>query len=214
MIFRRAILLLIAAPLRLRAAETLVSTLAFEDLAGSAAWPEPLQKIIRYALSLTTRKLAYRFGSCDPVAGGMDCSGTIYHTLKNAGIKEPPRQSDEFYKWVKAAKTLTPVTGTPALTDSALASLKPGDLLFWTGTYDTGARDLPISHVMLYLGKTNAGQPVMFGASEGRPYRGKKQNGVSVFDFRIPAAASKSKFAGYGPIPGLEVSKVKPVPPG
>ena len=67
---------------------------------------------------------------------------------------------------------------------------------------------------MLYLGKTTAGRPVMFGASDGRPYEGKRQNGVSVFDFRIPAATSKAKFVGYGPIPGLNVSKVAAVPPG
>ena len=113
-----------------------------------------------------------------------------------------------------AMQNVTPITGTPALTDASLAGLKPGDLLFWTGTYDTGARTLPISHVMLYLGKTKAGRPVMFGASDGRPYQGKRQNGVSVFDFRIPAATSKSKFAGYGPIPGLDVGKVRTVPPG
>jgi cell wall-associated NlpC family hydrolase len=211
---RDALLLFLASPLSLSGAETVVSTLAFEDLAGSDTWPEPLQKLIRYALSLTQRRLAYRFGSNDPETGGMDCSGTIYHTLRKLGIKEPPRQSDELYQWVKTTKKLNPITGTPALTDTSLAGLKPGDLLFWTGTYDTGARRLPISHVMLYLGKTKAGRPVMFGASDGRPYQGKRQNGVSVFDFRIPAATSKSKFAGYGPIPGLDVGMVKTVPPG
>ena len=211
---RRTLILLLASPLPLCGAETVVSTLALEDLAGSATWPEPLQKLIRYALSLTKRGLSYRFGSSDPDAGGMDCSGTLYHTLRNHGIKEPPRQSDDIYRWIKASGKLSTITGTPALNDPALAGLKPGDLLFWTGTYDTGTRSLPISHVMLYLGKTTAGRPVMFGASDGRPYEGKRQNGVSVFDFRIPAATSKAKFVGYGSIPGLDVSKVAAVPPG
>ena len=212
---RRTVLRWLAlAPLPLHAAETVTSSLTLDDLAGSAKWPAPLQKLITYALSLTSRKLGYQFGSADPDQGGMDCSGTIHHVLKASGIKEVPRQSDEFYRWAKAAGNLTPVTGIPALADPMLAKLKPGDLLFWTGTYDTGTRALPISHVMIYLGRTKAGKPVMFGASDGRPYQGKRQNGVSVFDFRLPSADSKARFVGYGAVPGLDVGKVPAVPPG
>ena len=207
-------LLLLWSALPLRAGETVVSSLTLEDLDGSASWPGPLQKLITYALGLTKRKLAYQFGSSDPDQGGMDCSGTIHHILEKAGLKEPPRQADLFYQSVKDAGLLTAVTGTPELKDPVLAKLKPGDLLFWSGTYDTGDRASPISHVMLYLGKTKDGRPVMFGASDGRPYQGKRQNGVSVFDFRIPPAGGKSKFAGYGSLPGFDVSKLAACPPG
>ena len=63
------------------------------------------------------------------------------------------------------------------------SKLKPGDLLFWSGTYRV-KRTPPITHVMLYLGKTKNNELLMFGASNGRTYRGKRMNGVSVFDFK------------------------------
>ena len=64
--------------------------------------------------------------------------------------------------------------------------LLPGDLMFWTGTYETG-RDIPISHVMLYLGREKGrGKRIMFGASDGRSYNGIQRWGVSVFDFKMP----------------------------
>lgn len=206
--------LLLAAALPVGAAETVVSTLTLEELAGATAWPEPLRQLMAYALGLTKRKLGYHFGSADPEQAGMDCSGTIHHLLSHARLKHVPRQSDAFYKWVRDACNLTAVTGMPSLTDPVLDQLKPGHLLFWTGTYDTGVRTLPVSHVMIYLGKTTDGRPVMFGASDGRPYRGKRHNGVSVFDFRLPSGTTKSRFVGYGPPPGLDLSEVRPVPPG
>jgi hypothetical protein len=88
--------------------------------------------------------------------------------------------------------------------DPVFAKLKPGDLLFWEGTYDSGERDPPISHVMIFLGTLKAdGKGVMFGASSGRRYRGKTIHGVSVFDWEVPQEDSDSKFVAYGPIPGL-----------
>ena len=212
---RSVISLLLLSGLRLAADEAVTSSLALTDLAGSAEWPPALQKLTTYALGLTHRKLTYQFASADPEAGGMDCSGTIYHTLQNAGFKNLPRSSNSMHGWVKNAGLLVPVTGTPDVSDPVLTKLKPGDLLFWTGTYNTGGKPSTISHVMLYLGKTSdGGKPVMFGASNGRPYRGKSQNGVSVFDFKMPGADGKTRFVGYGPIPGLDVSKVPAMPPG
>jgi len=213
---RRSFLsLLFLTGLPLRAAEAVTSSLVLADLAGSAQWPPALQKLITYALGLTTRKLTYQFASADPDKGGMDCSGTVYHCLQSVGFKTLPRSSNAMHGWVKNAGLLVPVTGTPDVCDPVLAKLKPGHLLFWTGTYDTGGTPATISHVMLYLGKTaEAGKPVMFGASNGRPYRGKSQNGVSVFDFKMPNADGKTRFVGYGPVPGMDVSKVTAVPPG
>ena len=213
---RRSFLcLLFLTGLPVGAADAVTSSLVLTDLAGSAEWPPALQKVITYALGLTSRKLSYQFASADPAAGGMDCSGTIYHTLQHAGFKDLPRSSNSMHGWVKDAKLLVSVTGTPEVGDPVLAKLRPGDLLFWTGTYDTGDAAATISHVMLYLGKTvDGGRPVMFGASNGRPYRGKSQNGVSVFDFKMPKADAKARFVGYGPIPGLDVGKVAAVPPG
>jgi hypothetical protein len=63
-------------------------------------------------------------------------------------------------------------------------------------------RDVPISHVMLYLGTEKAtGKPVMWGASDGRSYGGKQRFGVSVFDFKLPRSESKSRFVGFGQLP-------------
>lgn len=198
----------------LQSAPAAVSSLPLESLDGSARWPKSLRDLLTYALSLTKKNLTYQFGSAEPADGGMDCSGTIYHVLRKTGIKDVPRQSDSLYLWAKSAGNLTAVTGTPELSDPVLAKLKPGDLLFWTGTYETGDRAVPVSHVMMYLGKTTAGKPVMFGASDGRPYEGKRCNGVSVFDFRIPRAEGKARFVGYSPIPGFDVRQVPAVPPG
>ena len=97
--------------------------------------------------------------------------------------------------------------------DPVFADLKPGDLLFWEGTYETGERLPAISHVMIYLGTLKEdGEGVVFGASSGRRYRGKTIHGVSVFDWDVPDGESKSRFVGFGPIPGLRRDEVKPAP--
>ncbi|MEO6054159.1 MAG: peptidoglycan endopeptidase, partial [Chthoniobacterales bacterium] len=93
------------------------------------------------------------------------------------------------------------------------AELRPGALLFWTGTYNTGNRNPPVSHVMIYLGRRKSdGRPVMFGASDGRSYDGKARWGVGVFDFSLPAVpGGKARFIGYGDVPGLRAS-TEPAP--
>lgn len=198
---------------RAKTAPGAVSSLKPEDLRGFETWPEKLRERVRYALSLTERNLTYKFGSADPAHGGMDCSGTIHHVLRHAKLKDVPRQSDGLYRWVEKSGRLTKVSGAPKLDDPVFQNLRPGDLLFWTGTYDTGKRALPVSHTMLYLGLTKAGKPVMFGASDGRVYEGEKRNGVSVFDFKMPRPEGKARFAGYGPPPGTDVSAIPRQPP-
>jgi hypothetical protein len=69
-------------------------------------------------------------------------------------------------------------------------------------------RELPISHVMIYLGKRKKdGRPVVVGASDGRTYDHQRRNGVSVFDFALPQRGKKSEFFGYGAAPGLGPGK-------
>jgi len=89
--------------------------------------------------------------------------------------------------------------------------LKPGDLLFWTGTYSI-QRDPPITHAMIYLGREKkTGMRVMVGASDGRTYQSQQRFGVSVFDFKMPRAdngeiengKTRPRFVGYAHIPGL-----------
>ena len=165
---------------------------------------DSVKKLIEVSLALTKRKLGYDFGSNSPDEGGMDCSGTVQYTLSQMGLGEIPRSSFTMYEWAEAAGGLKHTPGVTSTEDPVFADLKPGDLLFWEGTYETGDRVPAISHVMIFLGTLKAdGKGVMFGASSGRRYRGKKIHGVSVFDWGVPKAESAAKFVGYAPVPGL-----------
>jgi peptidoglycan DL-endopeptidase CwlO len=171
--------------------------------------PARVQQLLRDSLNLTERNLAYKYGSADPAQGGLDCSGFIYYTLSKAGIKDVPRDSSEQYMWVRKNSDFHAVLSRNADTFE-LDDLKPGDLMFWSGTYKV-ERDVPISHVMIYLGReTESGKRVMVGASDGRTYEGKQRYGVSVFDFKLPSGKPyksdpdlTAKFEGYATIPGF-----------
>lgn len=181
-----------------------VSSIEVGELEGFENYPPELQTLVRKALALTKMNLRYEFGSANPKAGGMDCSGTMYFLLHETGLDEAPRQSDEICRWVMRKELLYRTEDVRHLGEKSFSALQPGDLLFWTGTYETRSpRELPISHVMLYLGKRKKdGKPVVFGASDGRSYEGQRRNGVSVFDFALPPPGGESAFFGYGPIPG------------
>ena len=188
-----------------------VASLDSADLADFNANPGVIRDLVEKCLALTRQKLSYKYGSSDPAEGGMDCSGTIFHVLKDSGLKDAPRTASGQYVWARKADNFEAVVSRK--TDSfELENLRPGDLLFWTGTYST-ERDPPVTHTMIFLGKRKRdGLQVMFGASDGRSYDGKRMNGVSVFDFTLPKAPSKtasssgpgSVFIGYANIPGLE----------
>lgn len=180
-----------------------VSTISIHDLSGFDAYPKQVQSLVQSALALTRLELGYLYGSHDPVKGGMDCSGTVFHVLEFQGLKDVPRQSDEMCRWVdkKSQLHLTPTAS--AFDHAEFNDLKPGDLLFWTNTTET-KRKLPVTHVMIYLGKLKkSGKRVVFGASDGRSFQGERRSGVSVFDFHLPKAESTSRLHGYGPAPGL-----------
>ena len=172
-----------------------------------------VQSLLERCLALTRKNLGYQYGSSDPTLGGMDCSGTIYFVLQAAGITSVPRTASEQYVWARKAGTFHAVISR-SLDSFELDAMRPGDLLFWTGTYATD-RDPPVTHSMIYLGKRKAdGRQVMFGASDGRSYDERKIWGVSVFDFTVsrpnappvPGVSTKpnSVFVGYARIPDLE----------
>lgn len=193
-------------------AEIATSSISPDELIEYAAQPPEIQKLIQTALGLTRRKLAYTFGSNSPSRGGMDCSGAVQYTLSQLGITKSPRTAFNFYQWIKTNGKIHPARRIYEASDPAFAALKPGDLLFWEGTYNAAKNNPPVSHVMLYLGKLKKdGKGVMFGSSSGRRFRGKKIHGVSVFDFKLPSKSSKAKFIGYGAIPGLVVTPEKTV---
>ena len=169
-----------------------MATIKPEALREFAAQPPPVQQLIGNALALTEQNLGYKYGSADPAAGGMDCSGFIFYVLNNAGYKDVPRDSSGQYVWVRKNSDFHAVLSRSG--DSfELDELKPGDLMFWSGTYKID-RDIPITHVMIYLGKEKStGKPVMVGATDGRSYDGIRRFGVSVFDFKMPSGKAKQR---------------------
>src|SRR5437868_7320394 len=184
------------------------ASLAPEAIKGFEANPPRVRTLLSSALELTTRNLDYRYGSADPSAGGMDCSGFVYYVLKQNGVGDVPRDSSQQYVWLRRIGKFEPVLSQKD--DSfEMENLKPGDLLFWTGTYSI-ERDPPITHAMIYLGREKkTGARVMVGASDGRIYQGQSRNGVSVFDFKVErrnngdSGKQQPTFIGYGHIPGL-----------
>lgn len=180
--------------------------IAPEDLKEYSSLSGPRKRIVDEALELAAKDtwLKYTFGSADPENGGLDCSGSVYYVLQEAGF-EPPRSSAAQFTWVRDAKALTEVPSSGITLESGVfAKLTPGDLLFWSGTYEPkDGREVAVSHVQIYLGhEKTTGKPVMAGASDGRTYRGIKREGYGVFDFKLPRAESKGIFLGYGlPIP-------------
>ena len=180
------------------------AAIAPDELVEFHEQPAGVKKLIESSLELARKNLTYTYGSSDPTTGGLDCSGFIYFVLRQNGFSKVPRDSSGQYSWVRRAGTFRAVVSRKP--DSfELGELRPGDLLFWTGTYAT-TRDPPITHVMLYLGTEKfTGAKVMIGSSDGRPYRGQKRNGVSVFDFLLPRVSivgdQRATFIGYGRIP-------------
>ena len=167
-----------------------------------------MHQIIEAGLELTKQNLGYSYGSAEPTDGGMDCSGFIYYVLRQNGFFDVPRDSSQQYVWVRKAGNFNAVLSRHE--DSfEFDALKPGDLLFWRGTYSID-RDPPVTHTMIYLGREKRTKKrVMVGASDGRTYDGKQRFGVSVFDFKLPPPPTSADaklspvFVGYGRIPGL-----------
>jgi hypothetical protein len=193
-----------------------VSTISANELVNFHRNPPIIQYLIRQCLYLTSQNLGYIYGSSDPKRGGFDCSGFVHYNLKQLGYINPPRDSTQIYLWLEQNRTLRKVNDEDP-DDRQMRYLKPGDILFWEGTYNV-KRNPPISHVMIYLGISNtSGRPLMAGASEGRTYRGKSKYGVSVFDFVLPnpkrkrvgwwfwgtVRTNKTRFVGYGTIPQI-----------
>jgi cell wall-associated NlpC family hydrolase len=167
-----------------------------------------VRQILDAGLALAKENLGYTYGSADPANGGMDCSGFVYYVLKQNGFPDVPRDSSQQYVWVRKAGGFYAVVSRKE-DSSEFDDLKPGDLLFWRGTYNID-RDPPITHSMIYLGREKrTNKRVMVGSSDGRTYDGKQRWGVSVFDFKMPPppksgdAKISPVFVGYGRIPGL-----------
>ena len=143
--------------------------------------------------------LRYQFGSMDPSSGGLDCSGSVKYVLERSGVRGVPRTASDQYVWLEKAGRLTPL-GRGANGDWILNRLRPGDLLFWRGTYVTN-RVPDVSHVMIYLGRdTRTGRAMMFGARSNTSRTGIHGHAVDIFEFN-PVPKGKSEFIGFGSVP-------------
>lgn len=175
------------------------------DLEGFDRLPASRRRLIEGALATARESswLPYLAGGATPEAGGFDCSGAMYFVMRKAGF-EPPRSSRAQLEWLKESGHLHEVSADAVdLTHKSLASLLPGDLLFWARNDSSGKPR--VHHVAMYLGtEKKDGRPVMINSTDGRSYRGQKANGYGVYDFRVPSAKSLSDLVGYGPPPGME----------
>jgi peptidoglycan DL-endopeptidase CwlO len=159
-----------------------------------------VQQLIREALSLSALKLKYLYGSADPAKGGVDCSGTMNYLLKKVGVDNVPRDSRSLYFWTQDNGLLHPVANSDPQSPD-FDNLKPGDLLFWSGTQGVQRRPA-ISHVMLYIGRdAKTGKRLMMGASSSRTPTGVP---VGVSNLYLPKPTKTGpRFVGYGSILGL-----------
>jgi len=160
--------------------------------------PAPVKSIISESIALSQKRLSYIYGSADPKNGGMDCSGTI-HYLLSAKLYAVPREADQQYLWIKKYGKLH-VVNSHRFTSPQFKYLKPGDLLFWSGTYKA-KRAHNITHVMLYLGKSKNGKSLMFGSNTKGSYKDSASHGVGIYEFDVSSRRAKGRFVGYGCIP-------------
>lgn len=163
--------------------------------------PEPapqtrqLVTVIRdRAETITQFRLPYKFGGDHPSEGGMDCSGTMQFLLSGIGFDSMPRTSFEQYEWLRKNRTLHHSKSIPERMGGK-KGIKPGDLIFWGGTYNSGHK---VSHVMIYLGQNNDGTHYMFGA-RGKKKKGLTGAGVDIFEL---ASGYQKSLIGYGSLPG------------
>jgi hypothetical protein len=179
-----------------------VQSPSLAQLVNHEKYSPVLKALIAKTYRLEQQNLTYLYGSDNPKKGGMDCSGVVSYLLKSFLPNFKLRQANEIYQWAWQKGKFYAVNSRH-FDSFEFEKLQPGDLLFWSGTYNI-SREPPVTHVMLYLGKDKKGKRLMFGSSNGRSYHNRsKIGGVSVFDFQLPARHSSSRFLGYSCIPLL-----------
>jgi len=154
-----------------------------------------LSVIRERAETISTFGLPYVFGGDHPSEGGLDCSGTMKFLLSDIGFPDMPRTSYDQYAWMRKARTLKHSKKIPDHMGGR-KGIKPGDLVFWGGTYDSGHK---VSHVMIYLGQGGDGTHYMFGA-RGKSMKGLHGNGVDIF--KLDSGYHRN-LVGFGSLPGV-----------
>ena len=163
--------------------------------AGSA------ENVLAHCQRLSRLGLRYNYGSNDPEQGGLDCSGTVQYLMQRLGLAGVPRQANTLFLWLQNAGTLRRVWAGMTQ-DRLFRELRPGDLLFWEGTYNV-KRTPNITHVMVYIGFDQAaGKHLMFGA-QGSKSKGLTGHGVDYFEFKGLKRRGRGRLVGFGRAPGV-----------
>ena len=126
----------------------------------------------------------------------MDCSNTVkWLYASTAGLVLPRTASDQYEELRERGR----IRRVAADSGGLRKDLNPGDLLFWENTYRP-KRKPPITHVMVYLGRDDAGRMRMAGSQGSR--------GVDVYTFRPEVSYGgytwflwfkrKGRFVAYG----------------
>ena len=96
----------------------------------------------------------YVWGGNSPETG-FDCSGFVCYVLTNSGYADMPRTTAQgIYNRCRSIRA---------------SEAQPGDIIFFTGTYNSGS---PVSHVGIYCGNgmmIHAGDPIKY-SSINTPY--------------------------------------------
>ena len=164
--------------------------------------PDPSPEMLQLISVIRTRAehisgfgLPYRFGGDHPKEGGLDCSGAMKFLLNDIGFSDLPRTSFDQYDWMRKNRTFKHTKTIPERMGGK-KGIKPGDLIFWGGTYDSGHK---VSHVMIYLGQGSDGTHYMFGA-RGKSKRGLFGHGVDIWELK---SGYNKSLIGFGTLPGV-----------
>ena len=107
---------------------------------------EAAKRLVQYALQF--QGVPYVWGGYSP--SGFDCSGFVCWVFKNSGVYPLGRTTAQ-----GIFDQCTPVRPSDA---------KPGDIIFFTGTYNSGC---PVSHVGIYVGNgmmIHCGNPIQYAS--------------------------------------------------
>ncbi|MDZ4789092.1 MAG: NlpC/P60 family protein [Blastochloris sp.] len=149
----------------------------------------------------------------------MDCSNTVRYLYKVVFGLDIPRVASSQYAGLKQRGLITYAPRNPngSVNQEALVSqLRSGDLLFWEWTYDI-QRSPPITHVMIYLGRTAEGQPKMVGSATRSRGETTDSGGVNIYNFNANApmggvrdfwgnVVRKGRFVGFGRVINVDPS--------
>jgi cell wall-associated NlpC family hydrolase len=149
------------------------------------------ERLIGKVRSLARERIGYRkswrpgFSGVGNESWVMDCSNTARYIYKDVLDMQLPRTASDQYIHLRERNCVWPAPlGSDGRVDAErlFSQLRSGDLLFWEWTYDI-QRKPPISHVMIYLGRTASGQARMAGSSTGGVGEIAGKGGVDVYPF-------------------------------